>query len=63
MKKETGISIAIKNIEPEFLLLIIPKYRKASLADIKKITGDTGLDLSSIDPNSGMDILKAYKIL
>lgn len=63
IKKITNLSIWVKNIEPEFLLLIIPKYRNASLADIKKITWDTALDLSSIDPTSGTDILKAYKIL
>jgi hypothetical protein len=38
IKKEKNISISIKNIEPEFLLLIIPKYRKASFDDMKKIT-------------------------
>ena len=63
IKKDTNISIAIKNIEPEFLLLIIPKYRKASFVDIKKITWDTALDVWSIDSSSGLDILKAYKIL
>jgi hypothetical protein len=45
------------------MLLIIPKYRKASVVDIKKLTGDTALDLSSVDSSSGVDILKAYKIL
>lgn len=63
IKKETSLSIAIKNIEPEFLLLVIPKYRKASFVDIKKITGDTALDLWSVDPSSWSDIMKAYKTL
>ena len=63
IKKETNISIAIKNIEPEFLLLVIPKYRKASFIDIKKITGDTALDIWSIDSSSWIDINKAYKTL
>jgi hypothetical protein len=63
IKKEVSFSVSIKNIEPEFMLLIIPKYRKASFVDIKKITGDTALDLSSVDSSSGTDILKAYKIL
>ncbi|MDD2907876.1 MAG: hypothetical protein PHH98_04515 [Candidatus Gracilibacteria bacterium] len=64
LKKEiTSFSIGVKNVEPEFLLLVIPKYRNASLLDIKKITGTTCLDLSCIDGSSGLDILKAYKIL
>jgi len=49
IKKENSISICIKNVEPEFLLLVIPKYRNSSLLDIKKITGDTSLDLSFLD--------------
>lgn len=63
IKKDTNLSIAIKNIEPEFLLLVIPKYRKASFVDIKKITWDTALDVGSIEASSGVDIMKAYKIL
>lgn len=63
IKKENKISIAIKNVEPEFLLLVIPKYRNSSLLDIKKITGDTSLDLSILDWSSGIDIIKAHKIL
>lgn len=63
IKKDSKISVAIKNVEPEFLLLIIPKYRNASLLDIKKITWDTSLDLSSLDGSSWIDIIKAHKIL
>lgn len=63
IKKETNISICIKNVEPEFLLLVIPKYRNSSLLDIKKITGDTSLDLSFLDWSSWVDIIKAHKIL
>lgn len=63
VKKETNLSVAIKNIEPEFLLLIIPKYKKASFIDIKKITWDTALDVGSIDSNSWVDINKAYRTL
>lgn len=62
-KKTNSFSVAIKNIEPEFLLLVIPKYKKASLADIKKITWDTALDIWSIDNSSWIDIDKAYRIL
>lgn len=63
IKKESKISISIKNVEPEFLLLVIPKYRNSSLVDIKKITWDTSLDLSIIDWSSWIDIIKAQKLL
>lgn len=63
IKKESKISISIKNVEPEFLLLVIPKYRNSSLVDIKKITWDTSLDLSIIDGSSWIDIIKAQKLL
>ncbi|MDR3150354.1 MAG: hypothetical protein LBU14_01725 [Candidatus Peribacteria bacterium] len=52
IRKEVSFSIAIKNIEPEFMFLVIPKYRKASFVDIKKITGDSVLDVSSVDNSS-----------
>ncbi|MCD5385128.1 hypothetical protein LRZ95_00485 [Candidatus Gracilibacteria bacterium] len=63
VKRDTHISIAIQNVEPKFLFFIIPEYKNATLFEIKKVTGDTTLDLSSIDSNSGMDVLKAQKIL
>jgi len=63
IKSKTKISISIKNVEPEFLLLVIPKYRNSSILDIKKITGDTSLDLSILDWKYGIDIIKAHKIL
>ncbi len=63
VKRDTHISIAIQNVEPKFLFFIIPEYKNATLFEIKKITWDATLDLSSIDPNSWMDILKAQKML
>lgn len=63
IKKENKISISIKNVEPEFLLLVIPKYRNSSISDIKKITGDTSLDLSILDWKYWIDIIKAHKLL
>lgn len=63
IKKETKISISVKNVEPEFLLLIIPKYKNSSLLDIKNITWDTSLDLWILDGWSWIDIIKAHKIL
>ena len=63
VKRETQLSISIKNVEPKFLLFIIPEYKKSSLFEIKKVTWDTSLDLSAVDSSSGSDILKAEKIL
>jgi len=58
IKKDTHISISIQNVEPKFIFFIIPEYGNSTLDEIKKVTGDTTLDISSID-----DILKAQKIL
>lgn len=63
IKRDTHISIAIQNVEPKFLFFIIPEYKNSSLLEIKKVTWDTTLDLSSIDTSSWMDILKAQKML
>jgi len=63
VKRDTHLSVAIKNVEPKFILFIIPEYKSSTLMEIKKVTGDTALDLASIDASSGMDILKAQKIL
>ena len=63
VKRDTHMSISIQNVEPKFLFFIIPEYKHATLLEIKKVTGDATLDLSSIDSSSGMDILKAQKML
>jgi len=63
VKRDTHISIAIQNVEPKFLFFVIPEYKNATLFDIKKVTWDATLDLSSVDPTSWMDILKAQKML
>ena len=63
VKRDTHLSISIQNVEPKFLLFIIAEYKNATLTEIKRITGDTSLDLSNIDTWSGMDIMKAQKIL
>lgn len=63
VKRDTHISIAIQNVEPKFLFFIIPEYKNSSLYEIKKVTWDATLDLSSIDGSSWMDILKAQKML
>ncbi len=63
VKKNTHLGISIKNVEPKFLFFIIPEYKNASLLEIKKITGDTSLDVSAIDSASSMDVLKSLSIL
>ena len=63
IKRSTHLAISIENVEPKFILFVIPEYKDASLMQIKKITGDTALDLASIDHSSGLDILKAQKLL
>ncbi len=62
-KRDTHITIAIQNVEPKFLFFIIPEYKNSTLSEIKEITWSSSLDLSNIEPSSGMDILKAQKIL
>lgn len=61
--KDNHIIIAAQNVEPKFLLFVIPEYKSNNLIDIKKATGYTSLNLSNIDKSSGMDILKAGQVL
>jgi len=63
IKANNNISISIENVDPTFIFLIIPKYRDANLRQIKKITWDTALNISSIDQSSGQDIIKAKNVL
>lgn len=62
IKRDTHISISIQNVEPKFLFFVIPEHKNSTLLEIKRVTWDTSLDLSSIDWSSSMDILKAQKI-
>lgn len=63
IKTQTGLSICVQNVEPKFLFFVIPEYRNASLEKIKKVTGDTTLDVIDIDASSNMDIMQAQEIL
>lgn len=63
IKRDTHLSIAVANVEPKFIFFLIPEYKNATLLEIKKVTGDTALDISNIDPTTGTDIIKAQKIL
>ncbi|NUJ98276.1 sugar phosphate isomerase/epimerase [Candidatus Gracilibacteria bacterium] len=63
IEKIPGIDICIQNVAPKFLFFIIPEYKNTTLEQIKKITGTTSLDISGIELSSGMDIIKAARIL
>ena len=63
LKKNLHISICVQNVEPKFLFFVIPKYRNATLDQIKTVTWDTTLDILGVDSSSSMDIIKAQKIL
>lgn len=63
LKKDLRIKITLQNVEQKFLLFIIPEYRNSNLIDLKKITWDTALNLSSIDKSSWVDLIKAQAIL
>ena len=63
VKKNNHLAISIENVEPKFILFVIPEHKDSSLRQIKRITGDTALVLSSIDQSSGEDIIKAQKVL
>ena len=63
IKKNTQLSIAIQNVEAKFMFFIIPEYKNSTLTELKKVTWDSTLDIWAIDSSSGMDILKAQKML
>ncbi len=62
-KKYPDIVATIGNVEPKTILFVIPEYRDATLQLIKKTTGFTTLDVSHVDPESGIDLLKAFTLL
>lgn len=63
VKREYHVTVAVQNVESKFLFFIFPEFKNATLTEIKKVTWDVTLDISAIEPGSGMDILKAEKIL
>jgi len=63
VRRNTTLTLAIKNVEAKFIFFIFPEYKNSTLFEIKKLTGSTTLDLSSIDISSWMDIMKAQKLL
>lgn len=62
-RKETLLSIAVQNVEQKYLLFIIPEYKSNNLVEIKRLTGQTSLNIWNIDKSSWIDILKARTIL
>ena len=62
-KKYAHIQFAVVNVEPKTFLFFIPEYRDATLSSIKKLTGETTLHISNIDPESGVDLIKTFTVL
>ncbi len=52
VKKDTHLSVTIMNVEPKNIFFIIPEHKNASLVEIKKVTGDTTLNIAGIDTAS-----------
>ncbi len=62
-KKHPELQFAIINVEPRTFLFFIPEYKDATLTSIKKLTGETALSISNIDPESGVDLIKTFSVL
>jgi len=62
-KKNPSIQFAIINVEPRTFLFFIPEYKDATLTSIKKLTGETTLHISNVDPESGVDLIKTFTVL
>ena len=63
VKRDTHLAISVVNVEPKFILFIIPEHKDATFTQIKRITWDTVLDISAVNHSSGFDIIKAQKVL
>ncbi len=63
VKRDTWLSVLVQNVEPKMLLFVIPEYRNNTFTEIKRVTGDTGLNIWSLDKSSWVDPLKAQRIL
>jgi hypothetical protein len=63
LKKQSRRSICLQNIEQKFMLFVIPEYKHNSIEDLKKVTGDTSLNVANIDKSGGMDINRTYQAL
>jgi len=63
VKRNTTLTISIRNVESKFIFFVFPEYKNSTLFEIKRVTWNTTLDLSNIDISSWMDIMKAQKLL
>jgi len=63
IKKDLRISITLQNIQQEYMLFIIPKYKNANIGELKKVTGDTALNIANVDMSAGIDLTKMQNIL
>lgn len=63
IKRDLHLSIALKNVEQKFMFFLIPEYKSNTFSELKKITWDTALDISSIDKTTWIDLLKALSLL
>lgn len=50
--KRKDLTLSIVNVEPKTILFFIPEYKDATLTSIKKLTGETALHVSNVDPTS-----------
>lgn len=62
-QQNPDLSISIINVEPKTFLFFIPEYKDATLSSIKKITGETTLHISNVNPESGVDLIKTFTVL
>jgi len=62
-QRHKNIDITVINVEPKTFLFFIPEYKDATLQSIKKVTGQTTLHISNVDPESGVDLIKTFSIL
>ncbi len=62
-KKYSHIQFAVINVEPKTFLFFIPEYKDATLTSIKKLTGETTLHISNVNPESGVDLIKTFTVL
>ncbi|EKE26170.1 MAG: hypothetical protein ACD_4C00399G0003 [uncultured bacterium (gcode 4)] len=62
-EKNPDLNINIMNVEPKTFLFFIPEYKDATLSTIKKITNETALVVSNVDPSSWIDLLKTFSLL
>lgn len=62
-EKNKNIFFSIINVEPKTFLFIIPEYKDATLATIKKITWDTTLAISNVDIATWVDLIKTFSVL